>query len=140
LSRTDLERFVADIKTNKDLQTAVAKGAGGLQSALAVAKANGYTISLDEARTYMRGQMSNLSDKQLDVLAGGKAGGIPFNTPVLKKGAVPPGGSAPQTSALNVQTVQNVTTVGNAVEIELFEAVGAGTSVFVVAEGVIVAS
>ena len=133
MSKADLDRFVSDLKTKKDLQEAVAKGAGGLQSALAVAKSHGYNITIDEARTYMREKAANLSDKELDALAGGKGG-----SPAPKPKPAPAGANV--TSTVNVQTTTNVTTAVNAAELEMaaVEAAAAATTVFVVAEGVIV--
>jgi predicted ribosomally synthesized peptide with nif11-like leader len=135
MSKADLDRFVADLKTKKDLQDAVAKGAGGLQSALAVAKSHGYNITIDEARSYMREKAASLSDKELDALAGGK-GSSPKPAPK------PAPAGANVTSNVNVQTTVNVSTVVNAAEIETVavEAAAAATTVFVVAEGVIVAT
>jgi len=135
MSKADLDRFVSDLKTKKDLQEAVAKGAGGLQSALAVAKANGYSITIDEARSYMREKAASLSDKELDALAGGKG-----SSPAPKPKPAPSGANI--TSTVNVQTTTNVTTAVSAAELEIVagEAVGVGTTVFVVAEGVIIAT
>jgi len=135
MSKADLDRFVGDLKTKKDLQEAVAKGAGGLQSALAVAKAHGYSITIDEARSYMREKAASLSDKELDALAGGKG-----SSPAPKPKPAPSGANI--TSTVNVQTTTNVTTAVSAAELEIVagEAVGVGTTVFVVAEGVIIAT
>jgi predicted ribosomally synthesized peptide with nif11-like leader len=134
MSKADLDRFVADLKTKKDLQAAVAKGAGGLQSALAVAKSHGYNITIDEARTYMREKAANLSDKELDMLAGGKG-----SSPAPKPKPAPAGGQN-ITSTVNVQTTTNVTTVVTGAELEVVagEAVGVGTTVIVVAEGAVI--
>jgi predicted ribosomally synthesized peptide with nif11-like leader len=133
MSKADLDRFVADLKTKKDLQAAVAKGAGGLQSALAVAKSHGYNITIDEARTYMREKAANLSDKELDMLAGGKG-----SSPAPKPKPAPAGQNV--TSTVNVQTTTNVTTVVAGAELEVVagEAVGVGTTVIVVAEGAVI--
>jgi predicted ribosomally synthesized peptide with nif11-like leader len=92
MSKADLDRFVADLKRNTKLRDAVVKGAGGVQAAINVAKAHGYSITIDEARSYMRDQAANLSDKELDALAGGK-GGVqdhPKPAPGAGGGAKPP--------------------------------------------------
>ena len=125
MSKVDLDRFVADLKSNKDLQEAVAKGAGGLQAAVAVARSRGYNITVDEARQYLREKASNLSDKELDALAGGKGGSSP-----------PPPPSGTVTSVSTVQTVSSVTSVATVAEAA--ETVAAATSAVVVAEGAVV--
>ena len=119
MSKADLDRFVADLKTNKDLQKAVAKGAGGLQAALAVAKAHGYNVTIDEARTYLRSKMANLSNNELDALAGGKGATNPFPQVFPKQGSV------------QVNTNSLVVT-------QTAEALEIATSGFIVAEGAIV--
>ena len=77
MSKADVERFVADLKANPDLLAEVKESAGGLASVVEIAKGKGYDIGLDEAKTYIQAQAGNeLSDEQLDAIAGGK-GGLP---------------------------------------------------------------
>jgi hypothetical protein len=123
MSRADVDRLVVDLRANRPLAEEIAKGAGGLRSVVDIANRRGYQITIDEARQYMREKASNLTDAELDALAGGK-------------GSPPPSGTATQVST--VQTVASVTTVATTAEVA--ETAGAVTSVAVVAEGVIVAT
>jgi hypothetical protein len=107
------------------LRDAVVKGVGGVQSAINVAKAHGYNITLDEARTYMREQAANLSDKELDALAGGK-GSSPAPKPKPAPGPTPGA----------VATAVEVTTVTAVID-GMGEVVGP-VQVVVVSQGVIV--
>ncbi|MDA0951589.1 MAG: Nif11-like leader peptide family RiPP precursor [Proteobacteria bacterium] len=73
MSQADIQRFVADLKSNADLRNEVTGSASGIGSVLEVAKEHGYDISVSEARDYIRSQASSeLSDEQLDQIAGGK--------------------------------------------------------------------
>ncbi|PCJ61648.1 MAG: hypothetical protein COA65_01480 [Rhodospirillaceae bacterium] len=73
MSQADVERFVADLKTNPDLLTEVKENAGGIASVVEIAKGKGYDITLEEAKSYIQSQAKQeLSDEQLDSVAGGK--------------------------------------------------------------------
>ena len=73
MSQAEIERFVVDLKDNEELRNEVTATASGIGSVVEVAKENGYDISVDEARDYIRDQASSeLSDEQLDQIAGGK--------------------------------------------------------------------
>jgi predicted ribosomally synthesized peptide with nif11-like leader len=129
MSKADLDRFVADLKTNTKLRDAVVKGAGGVQAAINVAKSHGYNITLDEARGYMREQAANLSDKELDALAGGKG-----SSPAPKPKPAPSSGPSAVTTVMQpAMTVID----GMAVEVSAIQASG---QVVVVAEGVVIAT
>jgi hypothetical protein len=65
----------------------VKRGAGGLQSVVNVANQQGYQITIAEARQYIRNQAANLSDADLDALAGGKGPPPPLHVTVI---AAPP--------------------------------------------------
>ena len=112
MSQADVERFVADLKTNPGLLAEVKENAGGIASVVKIAKDQGYDISLEEAKAYVQDQAgSELSDEQLDAVAGGK--GHHHHT----------------TNVVNVQTAVTVTT----------EATTAETTTEVAAEAVAVA-
>ena len=73
MSQADIERFVADLQTNPDLLAEVTKSAGGIASIVEIAKGKGYDVTLDEAKAYIQAQAkAELSDEQLDAIAGGK--------------------------------------------------------------------
>ena len=73
MSQSDVERFVTDLKTNPDLLAEVKENAGGIASIVDIAKGKGYDITLEEAKAYIQSQAKKeLSDEQLDAVAGGK--------------------------------------------------------------------
>lgn len=73
MSQADLERFVSDLKTDDALRAELAGNASGIGSVVEFAEGKGYDISADEARNYIQSQSgTDLSDDQLDAIAGGK--------------------------------------------------------------------
>lgn len=92
MSRSEVERFIADLKSNDALRDEMSLNASGIGSVVTFAKDKGYDITTDEARTYLEEQMGRqLSDEELDAVAGGAGG--------------------PATAVLLTQTVQTLTTV-----------------------------
>ncbi len=80
MSKEEVERFVADIKTQPDLIDELKGTSGGIDSIVDFANAKGYKISADEARTYIQDKVGrDLTDEQLDAIAGGK-GSVYQNT------------------------------------------------------------
>ncbi len=78
MSQSDIQRFIQDLKTNPELQEAIKGQSGGLEAVVAFATSQGYDISLDEAKAYIRAQsQQELTDEQLDAIAGGKGGHHP---------------------------------------------------------------
>lgn len=76
MSKADIERFVADLNSDAALLEEVKAAAGSLSKVVDVAKAKGYDITVDEAKAYIEEQAKQeLSDEQLDAVAGGKTGG-----------------------------------------------------------------
>ena len=75
MSSVEVERFVADLMGNEDLRNELSGHASGVGSVVAFAKGKGYDISAEEASTYIRAQArQELSDDELDAVAGGKGG------------------------------------------------------------------
>lgn len=90
MSKADVERFVADLNSDAALLEEVKAAAGSLGKVVDTAKAKGYDISLDEAKAYIEEQAKQeLSDEQLDAVAGGKGpgGGMP-PPPIMGGGEV----------------------------------------------------
>jgi len=100
MSGTEVERFVADLKSNEGLRSELSGHASGVGSVVSFAKDKGYDIDADEAAAYIHGQAGReLNDAELDAVAGGK-------------------GSGSVTSVTNVVTVaEAVTQTAAAVEI-----------------------
>ena len=75
MSQADVERFVEDLKNNEDLRNELSGHASGVGSVVAFAKNKGYDISAEEASAYISAQAGQeLSDDELDAVAGGKGG------------------------------------------------------------------
>ena len=73
MSQSEVERFVADLKSDAVLREDLKGSAAGVASVVAFAQSRGYDIGADEARQYIQAQTSSeLSDSQLDHVAGGK--------------------------------------------------------------------
>jgi predicted ribosomally synthesized peptide with nif11-like leader len=73
MSIAEAERFVGDLAKNPQLLAQVKPEATGLASVVALAKKHGYSFSLDEAKKYVQSKSPReLTDKQLDAIAGGK--------------------------------------------------------------------
>lgn len=76
MSQADVERFVGDLKSDSSLLEGLKSEATGIASVVNFAKSKGYDISVDEAKAYISEQSKQeLSDDQLDAIAGGKGGG-----------------------------------------------------------------
>jgi len=74
MSQSDIQRFVSDLKGNQALLDEVKSGGVGLAAVVELAQARGYDITVDEAKAYIRDQAGQeLSDDQLDAVAGGKS-------------------------------------------------------------------
>ncbi len=71
MSRTDTERFVADVKGSPELRKAL-DGKVGIPAMVEVATAHGYEITEADAREYLAANTNvELSDEQLEDAAGG---------------------------------------------------------------------
>ncbi len=76
MSQADVERFVSDLKSDPTLLEGLKGEAAGIASVISYANAKGYDISVEEAKSYIANQVKQeLSDEQLDAVAGGKSGG-----------------------------------------------------------------
>jgi predicted ribosomally synthesized peptide with nif11-like leader len=76
MSIAEVERFVNDLAKDPQLLGKVKPQATGLAAVVALGKQHGYGFSLDEAKSYIQSRSPReLTDKQLDAIAGGKHGG-----------------------------------------------------------------
>jgi predicted ribosomally synthesized peptide with nif11-like leader len=76
MSSTEAERFVNDLAKNQELVAALKPQATGLASVVAFGKQHGYDFTLDEAKQYIQSRSPReLTDTQLDAIAGGKKHG-----------------------------------------------------------------
>ena len=73
MSSSEVERFVSDLKTDDGLRSTLAEHASGVGSVVSFANEKGYEITVEEASAYIQAQAGkDLSDEQLDAIAGGK--------------------------------------------------------------------
>ena len=94
MSSAEVERFVADLKTNEGLRSELSGHASGVGSVVSFAKDKGYDIDTDEAATYIHGEAGReLNDAELDAVAGGK-GSVSTSTNVVQVAEVATGAAA----------------------------------------------
>jgi len=102
MSASDIARFVSDLKSSPELANELKAAATGLATVVDFAKSKGYDISVDEAKAYIREQSKQeLSDDQLDAIAGGKHTVTATHTNV----------------DVNAEALANAVAVANAVEL-----------------------
>jgi predicted ribosomally synthesized peptide with nif11-like leader len=78
MSIADAERFAKDLGTDKALLAEVMQNASGVASVVKVANAHGYSVTVEEAKQYIESRSpKELTDDQLDAVAGGKSKGKP---------------------------------------------------------------
>ena len=72
MSQAEIERFVADVKSNADLLAELQQQTGELDSIVGFVRSKGYDVTPDEAKAYSDARSGKeLSDEQLDAVAGG---------------------------------------------------------------------
>jgi predicted ribosomally synthesized peptide with nif11-like leader len=76
MSKSELERFAADLNEDQALFDQVSPVAGDHAALVAIANANGYDFTLEEVQAHVSAQRE-ISDEQLDEVAGGR------NVPVI---------------------------------------------------------
>lgn len=67
----EIERFLTDARGNAGLQTEIAQKSGDLDALIGLANARGYTITRPDADAYIAARKAELSDGDLDHVAGG---------------------------------------------------------------------
>lgn len=73
MSQADADRFVEDLKNNEELRAELSGQATGIASVVTFAKDKGYDVTGQDVATYIEGQAGqDLTDEQLDAIAGGK--------------------------------------------------------------------
>lgn len=93
MSQSEVERFVADLKSDDALRTELSEQASGVASVVTFAANKDYDVTSGEVSAYIQGQVTQeLTDGQLDAIVGGK------------------GHHHHSTSTQAVQTVEMVTT------------------------------
>jgi predicted ribosomally synthesized peptide with nif11-like leader len=90
MSVQDAERFANDLKAKPQMLAELKKTVGGkgLAAVCGFAKRKGYNVTVEEAKKYLRGKAKReLSDQQLDRVAGGKGPGGDNNMAVVMVGS-----------------------------------------------------
>ncbi|GLR45218.1 hypothetical protein GCM10007880_57350 [Mesorhizobium amorphae] len=89
ISQAEVERFVDDMAKDNNLLETVRPNATGLAGVVSIAKNHGYSFTLDEAKSYIQSRSPReLTDKQLDAIAGGKHHSSATSTKVVQTAAV----------------------------------------------------
>ena len=133
-----IEQFLAALQKDPQLIEKFQSGISGLDSVVEFAREMGFDISFDDAREFIREQANvELSDEQLEAIAGGKGGGGGGSTAVATVSVVAAEAAAVQSvAAATTEAVAAETT--EAVVAETTEAVAAETSVAAVVEVAVV--
>lgn len=70
MSMAEVERFLADVKTDPKLQEAVRGKAADAAGLVAIVSANGYDVTVDDVQAHIRAQRRELSDEEIDAVVG----------------------------------------------------------------------
>ena len=71
MSRAEIDRFVGDVRANRELLREVSDGIIGLGHFVDKAKQRGYRFTVEEAKAYIRERHGDaVSDEQLDAVVG----------------------------------------------------------------------
>ena len=73
MSQSELERFIADVKANKEMQEDLKKGEASVEAVVKYAKEKGYDFTVEELKAYVETKKSELSEEELEKIAGGIA-------------------------------------------------------------------
>lgn len=72
MSRAEIDRFVADVRSNRELLKELADGTIGLGHFVDKAKQRGYRFTVEEAKQYIREMHgSKVSEEALEAVVGG---------------------------------------------------------------------
>lgn len=115
----DAERFAKDITDDEGLRDAVKAEATGLASIVEFAKSKGYDFTIDEAKEYIQSRApQELTDQQLEAVAGGKGGGSSTSSTVVQTaGVATSAAEAAEVATTAVQVTEGAADVAAAVEI-----------------------
>jgi predicted ribosomally synthesized peptide with nif11-like leader len=82
MSKFEVERFIADMKTSAILQEAVKSKTVNIQSLAAIANAHGYDFTGEDVRAHITARKPELTEQELDAAVGAvyfQLGGGSFN-------------------------------------------------------------
>lgn len=71
MSQSELERFVADVKGNKELQDALKEAGSDVDAIVKFASGKGYSLTADELKAFADTKKGELSEEELEKVAGG---------------------------------------------------------------------
>ncbi|CAA0098040.1 Uncharacterised protein [BD1-7 clade bacterium] len=129
MSLEHIENFLEALKTDTTMLEEFQDTIGGLQSVVDFAASKGFSISLEDAREFLRTQADiELSDEQLEAIAGGKGHSSSSSVAVATQAAAVQTVAAATTEAAVSETTEAViaeTTEAAAVETSLVAAVEA---------------
>jgi predicted ribosomally synthesized peptide with nif11-like leader len=89
---TEIERLLTDLKDNNALLEELASLEPGIEVTVAWANGKGYGVSAEELEAHIEEQNAELSDDDLDAVAGGIMGA---EGGTMGVGPLPPGGHGP---------------------------------------------
>ena len=75
MSQSELERFISDVKRSEKLQEELKAAGADVGAIVKVAVDKGYDFSADELKAYVETKKGELSEEQLEKVAGGLVAG-----------------------------------------------------------------
>lgn len=115
---SDAERFAKDLAVNSGLQEDIKTQATGLASIVEFAKSRGYDFTVDEAKAYIQARApEDLTDDQLEAIAGGKGGHSSTSSTVVQTaGVATSAAEAAEVATTAVQVTEGAADVAAAAE------------------------
>lgn len=80
MSKQEMERFAKDVKTDSKLQEELKKAGTDAKSVVGIAKAKGYDFSEADLKAYADSKKGELSEEQLQKVAGGGSSVLAVST------------------------------------------------------------
>lgn len=119
MALSDAKRFAEDLSNNEDLRETVKSEATGLASIVDFAKSRGYDFTIDEAKEFIQSRApQELTDQQLEAVAGGKGGGSSTSSTVVQTaGVATSAAEAAEVATTVVQVSEGAADVAAAAEI-----------------------
>jgi len=75
MSQSELDRFISDVKRSEKLQEELKAAGAGAGAIVKVATGKGYDFSADELKAFVETKKGELSEEQLEKVAGGLVAG-----------------------------------------------------------------
>nr|WP_170134870.1 Nif11-like leader peptide family natural product precursor [Acuticoccus kandeliae] len=118
MSLSEAKRFADDLVADRTMAAELKDSATGLASVVDFAKERGYDFNVDEAKDFIQSRTpKELTDEQLDAVAGGKSHSSTSSTTVQTAGVATSAAEAAEVATSAVQVAEAAADVAAAAEI-----------------------